>query len=118
MGRLTTHVLDTTHGRPAGGVKIQLFQRDNNQQYILSAETHTDKDGRCESPLLEGKSFAEGLYRLDFFAADYFKHEKVELPDPPFLDVVSINFGIAKADDNYHVPLLISPYGFSTYRGS
>lgn len=115
MGRLTTHVLDTSTGRPAGGLTIELF-RSGRDEAVLTATTNSD--GRLDSPLLEGAPLTPGAYELRFHVADYFRGAGVTLPDPPFLDVVPIRFGIADATAHYHVPLLISPYGYSTYRGS
>lgn len=114
MGRLTTHVLDTSTGQPAGGLLVELF-RDTGD-LIVSATTNTD--GRLDAPLLDPEVFATGVYDLRFHVADYFRAQGVRLPDPPFLDVVPIRFGIADRQAHYHVPLLISPYGYSTYRGS
>ncbi len=115
MGRLTTHVLDTAHGRPAGGLHIELYHEGDN---VPTARAVTNADGRCDGPLLEGEAFAAGRYQLVFHAGDYFAELGVDLPDPPFLDRVVIAFGIAAPGEHYHVPLLISPYGYSTYRGS
>jgi 5-hydroxyisourate hydrolase len=119
MGRLTTHVLDTSSGQPAGGLKVELFgacETGTTGAPIVSASTNSD--GRLDNPLMDGGTFATGRYELRFHVADYFRGNGVELPDPPFLDVVPIRFGIADASAHYHVPLLISPYGYSTYRGS
>ncbi len=117
MGRLTTHVLDTAAGRPAAGIAIALDRLEAGGSVRL-AETVTNSDGRCDAPLLEGDAFAAGAYALTFAAGAYFRARGVDLPDPPFLDEVTIRFGIAAPDEHYHVPLLISPYGYSTYRGS
>ena len=108
---LSTHVLDTAHGCPAVGVAIMLRGAGG-----LLFEGVTDGDGRC--PGLRGLEIAPGQYRLTFAVADYFRGRGVELPDPPFLDVIAIDFGIAEAGAHYHVPLLLSPFGYSTYRGS
>ena len=113
MGRLSTHILDTVHGGPAPGVTIELFE---NGQLIKSVRTNSD--GRTDEPLLEGKTLITGTYELRFHVADYFKAKGTELPDPPFLDVVPIRFGVFDAHQNYHVPLLVSPWSYSTYRGS
>lgn len=115
MGRLTTHVLDTSSGRPAGGLRIELFLNDRPEP-IVSATTNAD--GRLDAALLADDAFKTGTYELRFHIADYFRAAGVELPDPPFLDVVPVRFGIADGQSHYHVPLLISPYGYSTYRGS
>lgn len=116
MGRLTTHVLDTANGCPADGVRIELFAADGDAVRPLAAGV-TNADGRCDRAFLDGASFARGIYELRFHAGDYFRRRGVELPDPAFLDVVPIRFGIS-TDQHYHVPLLISPFGYSTYRGS
>jgi 5-hydroxyisourate hydrolase len=115
MGRITTHVLDTAAGRPAAGLKI-IFSRLDGAPKVL-AETETNADGRCDKPLLEGAAFATGQYEIVFHVGDYFRRTGVRLPDPPFLDIVPLRFGVSK-DAHYHVPLLVSPYAYSTYRGS
>ena len=116
-GRLTTHVLDTANGRPAGGVSIDVFRLDGaNRDQLRSAQTNAD--GRCDGPLLQGSDFLPGVYELVFHTADYFRKVGMTLPAPAFLDDVPLRFGIAEAGQHYHVPLLISPYGYSTYRGS
>ncbi len=112
MGRLTTHVLDTAAGRPAAGVRVVL-RRDGQ----VLAEGATNADGRMDRPLLEGAAFKPGGYELTFHVGDYFRAGGAALSDPPFLDVVPLRFSIAD-DAHYHVPLLVSPYGYSTYRGS
>ncbi|HEX4695214.1 hydroxyisourate hydrolase [Sphingomonas sp.] len=111
MTSLSTHVLDTAHGQPARGMKLSLWH-DGARLY----DGATDDDGRCLG-LGAGKSFAAGAYKLQFHVADYFRAQGVTLPDPPFLGLVSIDFGIAD-DGHYHVPLLVSPFAYSTYRGS
>lgn len=108
---LSTHVLDTAHGVPAAGVRVRLWQ-----QTSLLFEGKTDDDGRC--PGLCSLTLSTGCYRLEFAVADYFRQKDVALSDPPFLDRVIIDFGVADAAAHYHVPLLVSPYGYSTYRGS
>jgi 5-hydroxyisourate hydrolase len=114
MGRLTTHVLDTTLGRPAAGVRVVL-RRDGEADVL--AEAATNADGRLDRPLLEGAQFGPGRYELTFHVGEYFRAQGVGLADPPFLDVIPLRFSVAE-DANYHVPLLVSPYGYSTYRGS
>lgn len=117
MGRLTTHILDTASGSPAAGVPIELFALSgDDRERITSASTNAD--GRCDGPLLEGAAFQAGVYELLFHVGDYLRARGEDLPSPAFLDVVPIRFGIASPDEHYHVPLLISPYGYSTYRGS
>lgn len=117
MGKLTTHVLDTAHGKPGAGIAIALFRVDSGVRAPLGAFT-TNADGRCDAPLLEGASLREGTYELDFAVGDYFFALGVALAQPRFLDVVTLRFGIADAAAHYHVPLLVSPYAYSTYRGS
>ncbi|WP_347567250.1 hydroxyisourate hydrolase [Sphingobium sp. BYY-5] len=110
MASLSTHVLDTSHGSPAAAVALRLIDDDGTILFV----TVTDADGRCPGlPPVE-----PGRYRLEFAVAAYFRAQGVDLPDPPFLDIVVLDFGIADADAHYHVPLLVSPYGYSTYRGS
>lgn len=113
MSGLTTHVLDTAHGRPAAGVALRLL-RDGK----LVAAATTNADGRCDQPLLLGGLMTEGRYRLEFDIGAYFRGLGVELPEPAFLDTVVIDFGVADPRAHYHVPLLVSPFGYSTYRGS
>lgn len=113
MSRLTTHVLDTAHGCPGAGIRVRLYD-----DKALVAEAVTNADGRCDAPLLSGDEFRAGTYLLEFDAGAYFRAKGVKLADPAFLDVVTIRFGIADEKAHYHVPLLVSPYGYSTYRGS
>lgn len=115
-GRLTTHVLDTATGKPAAGLKIWLYRVSGNSHRKLK-EVVTNDDGRCDAPLLEGKEFQLGQYELVFFAGDYLRASGVKLADTPFLDQIPIRFGMAE-NTHYHVPLLVSPYSYSTYRGS
>lgn len=115
-GRLTTHVLDTANGRPAAGLKIALYEVSGTSHRKVK-EAVTNADGRCDAPLLEGAAFRTGQYELVFFAGDYLRGLGVDLPDPPFLDQIPIRFGMAE-QAHYHVPLLLSPFGYSTYRGS
>ncbi len=116
-GRLTTHVLDTMAGRPAAGIGILLSTLDGDSAHAL-VETHTNAEGRTDAPLLAGESFAVGRYELVFRVAGYFRAQGAPVADPPFLDEVPIRFAIAEPGAHYHVPLLISPFGYSTYRGS
>ena len=117
MGRLTTHVLDTAHGCPGRNVKVKLYRQDGDKRLAL-VEAETNDDGRCAAPLLDGADMVAGTYVLEFHAAGYFRDMGVTLSDPPFLDTVLIRFNIADPSAHYHVPLLLSPYGYSTYRGS
>jgi len=115
MGRLTTHVLDTAAGIPARGMRVELRR---TEPAAASASFQTNADGRLPADLLEGAALAVGRYELCFHVADYFRARGIALPDPPFLDVVVIRFGIADPAQHYHVPLLVSPWSYSTYRGS
>ncbi len=117
MGRLTTHVLDTAHGVPAKNIRIELFKVYGQQKELITT-VMTNDDGRCEKALLEDEQFNQGEYELVFSAGDYFRARGEDLDDPAFLDQIVIRFNIADADQHYHVPLLVSPYGYSTYRGS
>ena len=109
MSSLSTHVLDTSHGRPAAGVMLRLLAEGK-----VLFEGRTDADGRRR----DLPALPPGRYELEFAVADYFRAQGVAQSDPPFLDLVCIRFGLAEADAHYHLPLLISPYGYSTYRGS
>jgi 5-hydroxyisourate hydrolase len=117
MGKLSTHVLDTTQGKPGAGVVIELYAVQGATRTLIKTET-TNQDGRCAAPLLEGDSMLPGTYELVFGAGDYFAAQGVAMPEPRFIDRVTIAFGIAHADQNYHVPLVVTPWSFSTYRGS
>jgi len=116
VGRLTTHVLDTALGRPAAGLAISL--RPAGKHGAAIASLLTNADGRCDRPLLEGDAMRAGTYDLVFEAGAYFDRLGLSLPAPKFLDQVVIRFGIADPQAHYHVPLLLSPFGYSTYRGS
>ena len=117
MGRLSTHVLDTVAGGPAEGVSWALFRFEGEARYQLSSGK-TNSDGRTDEALLEGAAVVVGTYELVFQVAGYFKARGTELSDPPFLDEIPLRFSIFDANQNYHVPLLVSPYSYSTYRGS
>lgn len=117
MGKLTTHVLDTMHGCPAAGMHVELHRCEGDPPTLISTLT-LNADGRADAPLLEGPTLARGRYRLVFAVADYFRARGVALPDPPFLGAVVLDFGIADPNAHYHVPLLASPWAYSTYRGS
>jgi 5-hydroxyisourate hydrolase len=117
-GRLTTHILDTASGKPAAGVTISLFALAANGTATLVSKHVTNADGRCDAPILTGDSMKAGVYELVFEIGAYFRANTVALADPAFLDLIPIRFGLADASAHYHVPLLVSPYGYSTYRGS
>jgi 5-hydroxyisourate hydrolase len=116
-GRLTTHVLDTARGKPAAGVKIALYRVSGNSHRKI-AETVTNADGRTDVPMLAGAAFTEGSYELVFFAGDYLRASGQAGDGVLFLDQIPIRFGVPDAGQHYHVPLLISPFAYSTYRGS
>jgi 5-hydroxyisourate hydrolase len=117
MGRLTTHVLDTANGCPAAGMAVALYRLDGAVPTLVQQIT-LNHDGRADAPLLEGATFVPGRYRLVFGVAAYFRGRGAALADPPFLDEVPLDFGLATVGQHYHVPLLASPYAYSTYRGS
>ena len=116
-GRLTTHVLDTARGKPAAGMIIELTRIDGLDHHLVKTVS-TNSDGRVDGPLLSGAELEAGVYELKFHAGDYLRSTGEALPEPAFLDVIPIRFGIADTAAHYHVPLLISAYGYSTYRGS
>jgi len=116
MTKLTTHVLDVYSGRPGKGIKVDLYQVQNNNREKLNSII-LNNDGRADKPLIEGANFKEGKYELVFFVGDYFK-KIAETSKIPFLDDVVVKFGISNAKEHYHVPLLVSPWSYSTYRGS
>ena len=117
MGHLSTHVLDTSNGRPAAGVRIDLLRSAGGAWAPLSS-VMTNPDGRTDKPLLQGAEFVPGTYRIEFHVADYFRRTGAPLPDPPFFDLVPVQIGIADASLHYHVPLLCTPWSYTTYRGS
>lgn len=117
MGRLSTHVLDTVNGKPARGVAIELFRVEGGQRRSI-VRTATNADGRTDAPLMIGEAFRTGTYELVFDVGAYFRPLGTAMADPPFLDIVPIRFTIAEPDGHYHVPLLVSPWSYSTYRGS
>jgi len=123
-GRLTTHVLDTANGRPAAGMGFGLFyiegpdSGDDDDEVALLIEAVTNEDGRCDGALLEGEELVPGVYELLFQVGDYFEELGVESAGLAFLDQVPIRFGISDTSAHYHVPLLVSPFAYSTYRGS
>ena len=116
MGRLTTHVIAPANGRPGVGSAVTLYRLDGGRRELL--RTLTNHDGRCDQPLLQGEAFEAGSYELVFAAGDYFRSLGAALPEPLFVDEVVLRFGIADASQHYHVPLLVSPWSYSTYRGS
>lgn len=118
MGKLTTHVLDTMHGCPAAGMAVRLYRLGDGAAPVPLKALVLNADGRADGPLLEAAALQPGRYRLVFSVAAYFSQRGVVLPEPPFLDEVPVEFGIADAAQHYHVPLLASPWSYSTYRGS
>lgn len=114
---LTTHVLDTMHGCPAAGMAVALYATGGGDVALLNTYT-LNEDGRSAKPLFADGALQTGTYRLVFDVAAYFKARGVVLPEPNFLNQVSLDFGVAHADQHYHVPLLVSPWSYSTYRGS
>ena len=118
MGRLSTHVLDTANGCPAAGMAIELFRLDAGRARALVKSATTNNDGRTDAPLLTDAAFAVGTYELVFDVAAYFRVKGSATADPPFLSTVPIRFSMAAPDGTYHVPLLVSPWSYSTYRGS
>jgi 5-hydroxyisourate hydrolase len=118
LAGLTTHILDVTIGRPAEGVRVELYELAEPSQRKLIADVATNADGRTDKPLISAEQARAGRFELIFHAGDYFRRRRAELADPPFLDVVPIRFGVADPQAHYHVPLLVSPWSYSTYRGS
>ena len=117
MGKLTTHVLDTAHGRPGAGIELKLYRVAATGRQLLDTR-RTNSDGRCDTPLLSDAGLSVGSYEIEFAAGDYFASLGLILPQPRFVDIVVLRFGIADANAHYHVPLLVSPFSYSTYRGS
>jgi 5-hydroxyisourate hydrolase len=115
-GRLTTHVLDTARGRPAAGVQYELVRLGDEDRRVPLAAGRTNDNGRTDRPLLEGESFTRGVYELVFSLGEYFG--ELAGGQPPFLDRVTVRFGVDHPEEHYHVPLLASPYSYTTYRGS
>jgi 5-hydroxyisourate hydrolase len=118
MGKLTTHVLDTVHGGPAAGMELWLYRLDDRGQAQLLKTLCLNEDGRADGPLLEGAALQTGRYRLVFDVAGYFRARGAALPAEPFLARVPLEFGVSDPASHYHVPLLCSPWSYSTYRGS
>jgi 5-hydroxyisourate hydrolase len=117
MGRLTTHVLDTTQGRPGSGIDVTVARIEGDARRVV-ATARTNADGRCERPLLEGDALTPGVYEVTFAVAPYFARNGIALPDPPFVGDVVLRVGVADGSAHYHVPLLVTPWSYSTYRGS
>lgn len=117
MGRLTTHVLDLVRGAPAAAMRIELATLQGTTRRVVAKVT-TNRDGRCDAPLLEGDAFTAGEWQLEFHVAEYFAAQGVPLTQPPFLDVVVVRFGVSNPAEHHHVPLLVTPWSYSTYRGS
>lgn len=115
MGKLSTHILDTANGKPAGNVAIRLYSVGDQRELLTTRVTNDD--GRTDSALLDGNSMANGTYELEFDIGSYFAAQGHTLSEPPFLDTVVLRFSV-RADEHYHVPLLVSPWSYSTYRGS
>jgi 5-hydroxyisourate hydrolase len=115
MGRLTTHVLDTSLGRPGAGIEVTVYRVGDARVRVASA--FTNADGRTDRPLLEGDAFTRGIYEIEFGAGAYFARSGATLSDPPFVGDIVLRFGVANSDEHYHVPLLMSPWSYSTYRG-
>jgi 5-hydroxyisourate hydrolase len=118
MAGLTTHVLDTVHGRPAAGVRVELFEVDAKGERLPVAKARTNADGRTDAPLIPADEARAGRFELLFYIGDYFRGAGVAAAEPPFLDVVPIRFSIAEVSKHYHVPLVATPWSYSTYRGS
>ena len=117
-GKLTTHVLDLSREKPASGVQVELWQVGPDNKYELIQNSYTNEDGRVNHPLLEGSRMKKGIYEIRFYVGDYFRNCGTVLGNPSFLECVPVRFGISEPAAHYHVPLLISPGGYSTYRGS
>ncbi|MFS8172798.1 hydroxyisourate hydrolase [Vreelandella titanicae] len=117
MGKLTTHVLDTAQGCPGEGIKIEVFRLDGGLRQLLKI-VKTNDDGRCDAPILEGSELVKGNYEMVFHAGDYLMRQGLKAPEPSFLNIIPLRFGVNDVAQHYHVPLLLSPYAYSTYRGS
>ncbi|MBC3869501.1 hydroxyisourate hydrolase [Undibacterium oligocarboniphilum] len=116
-GRLTTHVLDTAHGKPGRGIAVHLYRQQADGRTLICSRL-TNADGRCDQPLLEADAMENGTYELDFDIGSYFAALGTDLPEPAFLNIVTLRFAIADANAHYHVPLVCTPWSYSTYRGS
>jgi hydroxyisourate hydrolase len=118
LAGLTTHVLDVTRGGPAERVRVELYEFAAGGERRLIADVATNADGRTDKPLIGAADARVGRFELVFHAGDYFRRQSVKTPDPPFLDLIPLRFAIADPQAHYHVPLLVSPWSYSTYRGS
>jgi hydroxyisourate hydrolase len=118
LAGITTHILDVTIGRPAHGVRVELFEWVSSTERKLVVDLATNADGRTDTPLVSADQARTGRFELIFHVGDHFRRQGAQLADPPFLDIVPIRFGVADPGAHYHVPLLVSPWSYSTYRGS
>jgi len=118
LAGVTTHVLDVTSGWPAEGVRVELYELTDGSRRRLVADVVTNANGRTDKPLLSSETARSGRFELVFHAGDYFRRRQAEMADPPFLDLIPIRFGLADPQSHYHVPLIVSPWSYSTYRGS
>ncbi|MDI9349304.1 MAG: hydroxyisourate hydrolase [Candidatus Symbiobacter sp.] len=118
MGKITTHVLDTSRGLPGRGIAVALYRLDQAGQRQAMTTTHTNQDGRCDAPLLEGAALTVAAYELDFEIGRYYAAQNGHGSAMPFLDRVTLRFGVGDAAAHYHVPLLVTPWSYATYRGS
>tara|TARA_B100001996_G_scaffold316580_1_gene259687 strand:- start:107 stop:460 length:354 start_codon:yes stop_codon:yes gene_type:complete len=117
MTKLTTHVLDVYSGKPGAGIKVDVYYYDDKNQKSKINSIVLNSDGRCDIPLVQGKNFKTGKYEIIFFVGVYFK-KITDLPKILFLDDIVVKFGVSDSNQNYHIPLLVSPWSYSTYRGS
>ncbi|MGU3539264.1 2-oxo-4-hydroxy-4-carboxy-5-ureidoimidazoline decarboxylase [Methylobacterium sp. A54F] len=117
-GRISTHVLDTVRGGPAAGVAVELAEIVSETERAVVARTVTNADGRTDAPLIGGRPVPIGTYEIRFGLGDHYRRAGLDLPEPPFLDIVSLRFGVADPEGHYHVPLVASPWSYQTYRGS
>ncbi|WP_409304151.1 hydroxyisourate hydrolase [Peribacillus sp. SCS-155] len=115
---ITTHILDLSKGKPAKGVLVELWRETSENHYEFMNDSHTNEDGRIPSPLVQGEAMKKGIYELRFYVAEYYRSEGALLEDNAFLDCVPVRFRISGPGSHYHIPLLLSPGGYSTYRGS
>ncbi|MGN1386036.1 MAG: hydroxyisourate hydrolase [Bacillus sp. (in: firmicutes)] len=118
MNGLTTHILDLMNGKPAAKVKVDLFCKTSSGEMTHIATRITNNDGRLDEAFLGQDALEKGIYQLVFHIGDYFRKQAVDLPEPSFLEEVAVQFGVANPEQHYHVPLLVSPWGYQVYRGS